>query len=73
MAITKTNFVEYSRCARYIGLEGIRKDKLDSEMSLEEYKREEEDKDIQELISNMFSSEDGEDIDLTEKIDMFVT
>lgn len=70
MAITKTNFVEYSRCARYIGLEGIRKDKLDSEMSLEEYKREEEDKDIQELISNMFSSEDGEDIDLTEKIDI---
>ena len=34
MAITKTNFIEYTRCKRFPALENLRKDKLDSKMSI---------------------------------------
>ena len=40
MAITKTDFIEYTRCKRYAPLENIRKDKLNSDMTLEEYLKE---------------------------------
>lgn len=71
MAITKTNFIEYSRCRRFPALESIRQDKLDSKMSIEEYKKEEENEEIRELIDCMFEpSDDGNDIDLTVKEDI---
>lgn len=71
MAITKTNFVEYSRCDRFFALEDIRKDKLSSKMSIEEYKKEEENETIKELVGEMFCENgEGEDIDLTEKVDI---
>ena len=71
MAITKTNFVEYSRCDRFASLEQIRKDKLSSKMSLEEYKKEEDSLDILDILSHMFESNEGQDdIDLTEKVDI---
>lgn len=68
MAITKTNFVEYTRCPRYSALENIRKDKLSSEMTIDEYKKEEESLEIRELVSNMFDEES--DTDLTQKEDI---
>ena len=40
MAITKTNFINYTRCSRYGSLENIHKDKLESDMTLEEYLKE---------------------------------
>lgn len=70
MAITKTNFIEYTRCRRYPALEDIRRDKLDSKMSIEEYMKEEENSRVKELLGTMFESSDEGDIDLTNKEDI---
>ncbi len=69
MAITKTDFINYTRCKRYAALEEIRKEKLSSSMSIEEYKKQEEDEKTTEILENMFREEDGEEIDLTVKKD----
>ena len=50
MAITKTNFINYTRCRRYCALENIRKDKLDSKMTIEEYMKENEKEEYRELL-----------------------
>ncbi len=60
MAISKTDFINYTRCKRYANLEGIRKDKLTSKMSIEEYKRQESDEAIKDILSNMFDEEDND-------------
>ena len=71
MAITKTNFIEYTRCRRYPALDSIRKDKLDSKMTIEEYKKEEENENIREILDSMFEmNDDGSDVDLTVKEDI---
>ena len=71
MAISKTNFINYSRCKRYPALEEIRKDKLTSGMTIEEYKKEEQDEMTSEILDGIFTqNDDGEDIDLTEKEDI---
>lgn len=71
MAITKTNFIEFTRCRRYPALESIRQDKLDSKLTIDEYKKEEENEEIKELLSGMFEmNEDGTDTDLTYKEDI---
>ena len=41
MAITKTNFIEYTRCDRYVALEDIRESVLQRTISYQEYKKEE--------------------------------
>ena len=41
MAITKTDFINYTRCRRYPALENIRQDKLESNLTVEEYLKEE--------------------------------
>lgn len=65
MAITKTKFINYIRCPRYAALDNVKKDKLDSIVSFEEYKKEEENTRILELLEKMYS-ENGEDlIDIT--------
>ena len=69
MAITKTNFVDYTRCRRYSALENIRKEKLDSKMTLEEYMKENEKEEYRELLGSMFESTDEGDTDLTKKED----
>ena len=71
MAITKTNFIEFTRCRRYSALENLRQDKLDSKMTIEEYKKEEDDAERKDLLGNMFEmNEDGTDKDLTFKEDI---
>ena len=70
MAITKTNFIEYTGCRRYTALEDIRRDKLDSKMSIEEYMKEEENARVKELLGTMFESSDEGDVDLTNKEDI---
>ena len=65
MAITKTKFINYIRCPRYVSLDNIKKEKLDSIVTIEEYKKEEENEKIIEILSTMFD-EDGKDlIDVT--------
>jgi len=61
MAITKTNFINYSRCPRYVALDDIKKEKLNSMVSLEEYKKEEESEKLREILGNMFD-DDGNDL-----------
>ena len=41
MAITKTKFINYIRCPRYVALDNLKKEKLDSIVTYEEYKKEE--------------------------------
>lgn len=61
MAITKTNFINYSRCPRYIALEDLKNEKLESAVTIEEYLKEEEEERIEEIVSGMFD-EDGNDL-----------
>jgi len=71
MAITKTNFINYTRCRRFGALEEIRKDKLDSKMTIEEYIKEEEKESYKEMLGTMFEeTEEGETIDKTVKVDI---
>ena len=67
MAITKTNFINYTRCPKYIALDDLRKDKLTSAISYEEYKNEELEEQKRELLSGMFEDEEYE-VDLTKDI-----
>lgn len=66
MAITKTNFINYTRCPRYAALDEVRKEKLDADISYETYKEEEKKENLQELLGNMFEDETYEH-DLTKK------
>lgn len=69
MAITKTDFIEFSRCKRYVALEEIKKDKLLADVSYEEYKNQELERQIEELLSSIFENdEQGNEIDNTKKI-----
>lgn len=60
MAVTKTDFINYTRCKRYFSLEDIRKNKLNSKVTIEEYKKQEKDEIIKELVSDMFDEEDND-------------
>lgn len=60
MAITKTDFINYTRCKRYVALENIEKEKLLADITFEEYKKEEQASMLEELIDAMGEvSEDG--------------
>ena len=53
MAITKTKFINYLRCPRYVSLEKIKKENLNSKISIEEYRKEQENEHISELLGSM--------------------
>ncbi len=70
MPITKTNFINYSRCPRYAALDNIKKEKLLSDISYDEYLEEENLSHIEEILGNMFEvDENGEEVDLVDKLD----
>ncbi len=70
MPITKTNFINYSRCPRYAALDNIKREKLLSDVTYEEYMLEENKARIEEMLGNMYEvNEDGEEIDLVDKVD----
>lgn len=64
MAVTKTNFINYSRCARYVALDDLKKEKLDSVVTLEEYRKEEEEEYIKEILGDMYDDNDNDLIDV---------
>ncbi len=66
MAVTKTNFINYLRCERYVALEDIKKNKLDSYVSFEEYQEDEYQTKIEEVLSSMYDEDDN---DLLEVVD----
>lgn len=67
MAITKTNFINYSRCPRYAALEEIKSEKLDADITYKEYKKEEEGECLKEILGSIFE-DDAYEVDLTNKV-----
>ena len=68
MAITKTNFINYTRCRRYVALEEIHKEKLMADISIEEYQKEEQNDKLTELIGCMYEiDEEDQEHDLIDK------
>ena len=53
MAITKTKFINYIRCPRYVSLDDIKLNKLDSTVSFEEYKLEEQEYYLNDILDDM--------------------
>ena len=53
MAITKTKFINYSRCPRYVALDDLKEEILTKDVTLEEYQKEEEEAKVKELLGNM--------------------
>ena len=64
MAVTKTNFINYSRCRRYVALDEVKKERLNADVSYEEYKDEELKEEIKNIVGEMYSEdEEGNEID----------
>lgn len=57
MAITKTDFINYSRCPRYASLNNIKKEKLKTLTTFKEYHKQQEEEKIKELINNMYDGD----------------
>ncbi len=69
MAISKTRFLNYSRCPRYVALEGVKKEALSGELSYALYKEEEYQNEISELYQAMIDvDEDDHVVDKTEVV-----
>lgn len=66
MAVTKTDFINFTRCSRYAALSEVHKEKLDADISYRDYKKQEEQEKIKELLSGMYDDEEYE-IDITKK------
>ena len=58
MAITKTKFINYSRCPRYVALDEVKKERLNADISYSDYLEEEIDIKKFELISQMIDIDD---------------
>lgn len=64
MAITKTKFINYSKCPRYVALDKVKHEKLDAEINYKEYLKEEKALKLNELVSHMYDEDDEDLIDL---------
>jgi len=64
MAISKTDFINYSRCNRYIFLDKVKKEKYDADVSIEEYKNQEKSEMIEEMLGSMYDFDGEEEVDL---------
>ena len=63
MAVTKTKFINYVRCPRYVALDDVKKNKLDSSITFEEYSEEEQAEKLNELVHSMYDEDDNDLID----------
>jgi hypothetical protein len=70
MAISKTKFINYTRCPRYASLEKIKKEKLAADISYNDYKDEEKEENIKEIVGSMYEidEETGQETDLVDKV-----
>ena len=64
MAISKTDFINFSRCNRYIFLDKVKKEKYDADVSIEEYKNQEKNEMIEEMLGSMYDFDGEEEVDL---------
>lgn len=65
MAITKTKFINFIRCPRYVALEEIKQNELKADVTFDEYRKEEEEEVLSEMIQSVYDSmfdEDGESL-----------
>lgn len=65
MAITKTKFINYIRCPRYVALEEIKANELRADVTFEQYRKEEEEEVLSEMIQSVYDSmfdEDGDSV-----------
>ncbi len=70
MAVTKTNFINYSRCRRYVALDEVKKSKLNADISYEDYIKEDLEEKLKELLGEMYDTDDdGNTVDLIDKED----
>ena len=60
MAISKTNFINFTRCRRFVALENIRKDKLNSKLTKEEYIKEKKEEKLKEIVDGLFDFNDND-------------
>lgn len=67
MAVTKTNFIEYTRCPRYVALDEVRREKLEADITYKDYKAEEESEYLKELLGGMYE-DDTYEVDNTRVI-----
>lgn len=68
MAITKTDFIEYTRCPRYVALEEIKKEALDADIDYETYLEKDLIDNITDIYNRMY--EETEEGDIIDKIDV---
>lgn len=59
MAITKTDFLEFSRCKRYVALEKVSKERLEADISYKDYKQKEYRESLEELLYSMYESDEN--------------
>ena len=69
MAITKTDFLNYIRCPRYIALESVKKNNLLADVSYGEYDEKEKLNKLSELYDSMYEEVDDLVIDKTKRFD----
>jgi len=70
VAITKTKFINYSRCPRYVALDEVKKERLNADISYKDYLEEELENKKIELISSMIEiDEEGNEEDLIDVLD----
>lgn len=69
MALTKTNFINYSRCPRFVALSEIKKERLNADISYEKYKEEEVEQKLKEILGSIYEvDEEGNEEDLIDVV-----
>lgn len=69
MAVSKTQFINYSRCPRYVALDEVKRERLYADITYEEYLEDELEEKINEILSSMYQEgEEGEE-DLIDRVD----
>lgn len=66
MAVSKTDFINYSRCVRYAVLDKIKKEKYDADISIADYKNQEKKDLIEEMLGSMYDFDGEEEVDLVD-------
>ncbi len=63
MAISKTDFINFSRCPRYAALNEVKKNMLEADISYEKYKNDELFEKINELYNGMYEEDESGNIE----------
>lgn len=67
MAVTKTKFINYIRCPRYVALDDFKKNKLDSSVSFSIYREEEQEEYLHEILETMYDDEGNDLLDVKDE------